>query len=76
MPRSALLYTKIEILEPAYHFGPEMECSERKNEAAAKNEFCNSPAGIYFCVWQEPCIAQCAQLPPHVDLPSFFCRTR
>ena len=52
MPRSALLYTKIEILEPAYHFGPEMECSERKNEAAAKMNFATAPLfiSIYLLV--------------------------
>ena len=42
MPRSALLCLKIEIWAVTDHLGLELECSRRKNRAAAK-EFCNSP---------------------------------
>lgn len=31
---------------------------------------------VYLCEWQEPCIAQCAQLQPQEVLPCFFCRIR
>ena len=43
MPRSALLCPKIKIWAVTGNLGLESECSERKNRAAAKKEFCNSP---------------------------------
>ena len=42
-PRSALLCTRIEIWESAHHFGLKLECSERKNGAAAKTIFATAP---------------------------------
>ena len=43
MSRSALLCPKTEILAATSNLGLESEYSERKNRAAAKKEFCNSP---------------------------------
>ena len=39
MPRSALLCLKIEIWAVTDHLGLELECSRRKNRAAAKKNF-------------------------------------
>ena len=44
MPRSALLCLKIEIWAVTDHLGLELECSRRKNRAAAKNNFATAPA--------------------------------
>ena len=31
---------------------------------------------FYFWEWQDPCMAQCAQLQPQEDFPCFFCRIK
>ena len=46
MPRSALLYPKIKIWAVAGNLGLEIECSERKNRAAAKKNFATAPNSI------------------------------
>lgn len=43
MPRSALLCSKIKIWAVADNLGLEIECSERKNRAAAKKNFATAP---------------------------------
>ena len=43
MPRSALLCLKIEIWAVTDHLGLELECSRRKNRAAAKKNFATVP---------------------------------
>ena len=43
MPRSALLCLKIEIWAVTDHLGLELECSRRKNRAAAKKNFATAP---------------------------------
>ena len=43
MPRSALLRPKTEILAATSNIGLKLECSTRKNRAAAKMNFATAP---------------------------------
>ena len=50
MPRSALLCPKIKIWAVTGNLGLEIECSERKNRAAAKTNFATAP--IFYALVQ------------------------
>ena len=59
MPRSALLCPKIKIWAVTGNLGLEIECSERKNRAAAKKNFATAPGPV----------AKYAHEKNHIDHP-------